>query len=219
VELSFDGLGSPLTAKLEPSPTNGDAFPCVLEARFAGVSGDSTDYTAKIVGGSSAGIYEVTVTSAQLKSDGYEIEVVPKEDPTEGLGAAVQSASCLAGKVSYFKIQKNYSEYSGFGRGDDIFVEQRVTFTNNCDKAIKAIEYVVRFEDDFGDSLDGCTAKIRTSLSPGKSMQTPGNQGCVVDQYDDDFQSWESAGRGDITRSVDVERIVFKDGTRVDASL
>ena len=77
------------------------------------------------------------------------------------------SVECLEMKPFGRKIIKNYSTFYGPGEGSDVFVESRVKVTNNCGKAVKAFEYGVTWEDDFGDLLLNCQFKVKKTIKHG----------------------------------------------------
>lgn len=217
IELAVDGEDAPRTARLEPSATNGESLPCRVEALFEDVPAGATSYTATQVGGSAAGLYETTVTGAALAAAGNEIEIVEQE---KGYSLdAIMDATCLEGKNSFMKIYKDYSQFSGPGRGDDIWVESRVKFTNNCDKNVKAVTYNEVFTDVFGDTILSCEAKYTISIKKGASKQTPDNRGCLVNTYNDNFGAWDTAKMKDISSNVVVNQIVFFDGSKIDSGL
>jgi len=216
VELSFGGDHPPMTARLEASPTNGDQVPCTIEARFEDVPGDATTYTAKQIGGTgSPGVYSETLTPEELERGGNQIVILEKDKDTSTVDA-ILDARCVKGKTTAFKIEKNYSEFSGSGRGDDIFVMNRVSLRNECDKVIRALEYYTSFEDIFGDTILTCSAKDTIKIRPGKSKKSPPDRGCVVRKSNEYFQNWETAKKSDITTSVVVTRVIFADGTSLE---
>lgn len=126
------------------------------------------------------------------------------------------SPSCLASEAFDVKLLKNYSSYSGPGQGEDVFAQSRERFTNNCGKPIKAFEYGTMWEDEFGDLLLNCTQKARARIKPGGTHTTPPNRGCTVGSYDEDFQSFNDGRVRDFNISVEVDRIVFADGTTLE---
>ena len=217
VELKVDGEDTPRTARLEPSSTNGISLPCRVEAMFEDVPSDAASYTATQVGGTAAGLYSSTVTGAELTAAGYEIDIVEKE---KGYSLdAILDATCLEGKNVYKKVFKNYSQYSGKGRGDDIWVESRVKFTNNCDKNVKAVTYKEVFTDVFGDTILSCEEKLTLGIKKGTSKETPRDRGCVINTYNDNFNAWDNAKPRDISSNVVVNQIVFFDGSKIDSGL
>lgn len=217
VELQVDGEDAPRTARLEPSATNGESLPCRVEAVFEDVPAGAASYTATQVGGTAAGLYSATVTGAQLASGGNEIDLV-EEEKGYSLDAIID-ATCLEGRNTYKKVYKNYSQFSGPGRGDDIWVESRVKLTNNCDKNVKAVTYKEVFTDVFGDTILSCEAKYTINIKKGTSKETPRNRGCLVNTYNDNFGAWDTAKLRDITSNVVVDQIVFFDGSRIDSGL
>jgi hypothetical protein len=217
VELQVEGEDTPRTARLEPSATNGESLPCRVEATFEDVPSGAASYTATQVGGSAAGLYSDTVTATQLAAAGYQIDIVEEE---KGYSLdAILDATCLEGQNTFKKVYKNYSQFSGPGRGDDIWVESRVRLTNNCDKNVKAVTYKEVFTDVFGDTILSCEAKYTINIKKGTSKETPRDRGCLVNTYNDNFGSWETAKLRDISSSVVVDQIVFFDGSKIDSGL
>jgi hypothetical protein len=218
VELSFGTEFPAMTARMEPSSTNGDQLPCTVEARFVNVPAGASSYTARQTGGTAtAGLYNATVNSNQLTAAGNQIVIVEKEEDTSTVDA-ILDARCLKGKVKSFRIVKNYSEYSGIGRGDDIFVEERVTLKNECDKPVKAVEYSTVYKDVFGEQILSCSTKDTLSIPRGKSKTTPANYGCTIRKGSEYFQNWNTANKSDIETSVVPRKVIFKDGTSFEAA-
>jgi len=217
IELEIEGEDEPRSQRLEPSPTNGESLPCSVETLFVGVPADADSYTATQVGGSASGVYSTTVTAQQLKAAGNEIEVVERES-----GVSIEdilSTTCLSGANIGMKIYKDYSQFSGPGRGNDIWVESRVRLTNNCDKPIKAVTYKEVFTDVFGDTILSCEAKYTISIKVDKSKKTPKERGCLIDSFNSNFAAWDTASKADITTDVVVDQIVFADGSSIDSGL
>lgn len=211
VTLRVEGESSSRQAKFVASAGNGMQLPCSVEAVFPDVPAGAATYIA------TSGPYSETVTGGQLAATGNEIDLVPEEDAVDL--EDLLAVDCLAGRVFALRILKDYSQFSGQGRGDDIWVEHRVKLTNNCGKPIKAVEYTSGFDDVFDERILNCTAKMSKAIGVGKSVVSPTNRGCLVSTYDEYFSNWDVANKGDLTTSVTAKKIIFKDGSKLDSGL
>ena len=219
VTLQVDGEDGTRESKMVASPTNGDQLPCSVEATFEDVPAGADSYTAK------HGVYKKTVTGVELASSGNEIDVVEEEkiDIDERV-EAYKSVSCLDNEPVAVKIRKNFDQYRGPGRGDDIWVEFRMKLTNNCGKDIKAVEVGATFEDPFGDViLNTQEEKFSKNIKDGKTWRTPdpaqSNRGYLIRSTDDNFSAWNSVKPSDLKKTGKVKTILFKDGTSVTTDL
>jgi len=152
----------------------------------------------------------------QFVNDSLQYALTGEVSSTSDLDSNVPvTLDCLEISPLPYKLQKNYSEFYGPGRGDDLFVETRGSVTNNCGKRIKGFKYDVSFVDDFGDEVLSGNGTVKKAVAPGATQKTPSNTGFTIRRAFDaeDIKTFVTSDEGDISVNFSITQILFSDGS------
>ncbi len=124
--------------------------------------------------------------------------------------AAKQAEFAKLVAVTVLGKKNNIGEY------EQRFVSFDVVFENHTDKDVLGVKGLLKVNDIFGDKV----TYIRCSFDKGisaKGGSTEKSTGVKVNQFDDDDMKLWNADTDKLKYSFEILKIVFKDGTTVDA--
>lgn len=132
-------------------------------------------------------------------------------------GAAVENADltldCLVIEPLPYTLVKNYDEYRGKGAGEDLFVEQRLSVTNNCGKVVRGFKYDIEYLDEFGDDFSTGNGTQKVVIEVGQTKKTPGDYGFVIRRWSkpEVIETFVKTKKADVTVEAKATQILFKD--------
>lgn len=153
------------------------------------------------------------IKDQELWIENQKVEAAKAEElrrKVEAERKAKQEAFAKMLSVALVAKRNNLGEY------DQRMVMFDLAYENKSDKDIAGVKGILHINDMFGDKI----INIRWSFDEGvdaKQTAVERGSGIKINQFMDDHMKLWSADQAKIKASYEVQTIVFKDGTRLDA--
>lgn len=151
----------------------------------------------------------------RFRTDAVEYAMTGEVPPPPSDEVSNLTLDCLELTPLPYSLIKNYSQFYGPGQGDDLFVEVRQSAANNCGKEIRGYKYDITFADEFGDEFFSGNGTVKGVIPPGGTKKSPTDTGFTLSRVinADEIKTFTKTDPADITVSMNVTQILFKDKT------